>query len=118
MTNQTTTRASIAKIASHKTGLSKNLSSDILETLIEIIICELCNEEPVKLSTFGSFIVRKKKQRMGRNPKTGVEALIHARKVISFRPSHTLRMSSNGRNAASTLARSKTNRESAPQARA
>ncbi len=118
MKNQTITRASIAKVASEKIGLSQHLSSEMLESLLDMIICELCNEQPVKLSTFGSFIVRRKKQRMGRNPRTGIDALIQARKVISFRPSHTLRMTINGNSSTRPTARSKINRPTMVESRA
>ncbi|MBN9564823.1 MAG: HU family DNA-binding protein [Alphaproteobacteria bacterium] len=118
MTNQTITRASIVKIASDKTGLSKHLSSQMFETMLDMIISELCDEQSVKLSTFGSFIVRRKKQRMGRNPKTGIDAVINARKVISFRPSHILRMHTNISTANSSNNKSKTSRERTVQTRA
>ncbi len=118
MTNQTITRASLVKVASEKTGLSKHLSSEMFETMIDMIICELCDEQPVKLSTFGSFIVRRKKQRMGRNPKTGIDAVINARKVISFRPSHILRMNTNGISSTSTNTKPINNRETASHTRA
>ena len=68
-------------------GFSKNFSSTLIEDLIESIISELIKSNKIKISSFGTFKVLNKKQRIGRNPKTKIEAKISARKVIGFKPS-------------------------------
>ena len=68
-------------------GFSKNFSSALIEDLIESIISELIKSNKIKISSFGTFKVLNKKQRIGRNPKTKIEAKISARKVIRFKPS-------------------------------
>ena len=68
-------------------GFSKNFSSTLIEDLIESIISELIKSNKIKISSFGTFKVLNKKQRIGRNPKTKLEAKISARKVIRFKPS-------------------------------
>tara|TARA_B100001245_G_scaffold138101_1_gene102699 strand:+ start:200 stop:493 length:294 start_codon:yes stop_codon:yes gene_type:complete len=68
-------------------GFSKNFSSTLIEDLIESIISELIKSNKIKISSFGTFKVLNKKQRIGRNPKTKIEAKISARKVIRFKPS-------------------------------
>ena len=68
-------------------GFSKNFSSTLIEDLIESIISELIKSNKIKISSFGTFKVLNKKQRIGRNPKTKIEARISARKVIRFKPS-------------------------------
>ena len=68
-------------------GFSKNLSSIIVDDLFEYLISELAKENKIKISSFGTFQSISKKERIGRNPKTGVEAKISARKVIKFKPS-------------------------------
>ena len=72
-------------------GFSKNLSSKIVDNFFELLILEILNAKKVKISSFGSFNVINKKERIGRNPKTRVEAKITSRKVISFKPSHLLK---------------------------
>ena len=68
-------------------GFSKNFSSTLIEDLIESIISELIKSNKIKITSFGTFKVLNKKQRIGRNPKTKIEAKISARKVIRFKPS-------------------------------
>ena len=63
--------------------------------ILDEIVKELSNGNDVKLSSFGTFSLRQKKERSGRNPKTGVEAIISPRKVISFKPSQTMRKTIN-----------------------
>ena len=70
--------------------LIKKEASEYVETLFDLIKKELANGENVKISGFGSFIVRDKKQRMGRNPQTGEPMAISARRVVSFKPSQLL----------------------------
>lgn len=83
----TVTRADIAEKVCEEIGLSRKDSSDILDMVVDEIRNELASGHDVKISTFGSFLLRKKRERIGRNPKTGVEATITPRTVISFRPS-------------------------------
>ena len=83
----TVTRADIAEKVCEEIGLSRKDSSDILDMVVDEIRNELASGNDVKISTFGSFLRRKKRERIGRNPKTGVEATITPRTVISFRPS-------------------------------
>ena len=72
-------------------GFSKNYSSKILDNFFEIFTSELIKSESVKISSFGTFKVNKKKERIGRNPKTKVETIISARKIIKFKPSLDLK---------------------------
>ena len=72
-------------------GLSRNESADLVEAVLEEMVNALSDGETVKISSFGSFSIRQKSQRMGRNPKTGEEVPILPRKVIIFKPSHVLK---------------------------
>jgi integration host factor subunit alpha len=72
-------------------GLSRTESSDLVQTVLDEICDAAARGETVKLSSFGSFAIRKKKQRLGRNPKTGVAAQISARRVVVFKPSPILK---------------------------
>ena len=92
----TLTRAHLAEAIYSQVGLSRNESSALLETVLEQIGRTLEQGEPVKIAAFGTFLVRQKGQRVGRNPKTGVEVPILPRKVLSFRPSQVLRARING----------------------
>lgn len=92
----TLTRAHLAEAIYAQVGLSRNESSALLETVLEQIGRALEQGEPVKIAAFGTFLVRQKGQRVGRNPKTGVEVPILPRKVLSFRPSQVLRARING----------------------
>ena len=83
---KTITRADVAEILYQEVGLSRKDSGEILDMVLE---------EIVKLSSFGTFALRDKKPRIGRNPKTGVEAEISSRRVISFKPSQTMRKAVN-----------------------
>ena len=85
------TRAQLAEAIYANVGLSRNESAALLETVLERISAALESGEPVKISAFGTFLVRQKGQRVGRNPKTGVEVPILPRKVLSFRPSQVLK---------------------------
>ena len=68
-------------------GFSKNFSSKIVDDFFEILINELIKSNKVKITSFGTFKVINKKERIGRNPKTKVEAKISSRKVVAFKPS-------------------------------
>lgn len=87
----TVTRAQLAEAVYAHVGLSRNESAALLETVLERMSAALEAGEAVKISAFGTFLVRQKGQRVGRNPKTGVEVPILPRKVLSFRPSQVLK---------------------------
>ena len=88
---KTITRADVAETIYEEIGLSRKDSTDILDMIVDEIVQDLTNGNDVKLSSFGTFSLRDKKARAGRNPKTGVEAVISSRRVISFKPSQTMR---------------------------
>ena len=88
---KTLTRADLTESVYRNIGLSRNESSDLVESVLEEICTCLEAGGEVKLSSFGTFSVQSKRQRVGRNPKTGVEAVITPRRVLSFRPSHILK---------------------------
>ncbi|MCD6151208.1 MAG: integration host factor subunit alpha [Deltaproteobacteria bacterium] len=85
------TKADIVETIYEKVGLSKRESARIVDMIFDIIKGELENGENIKLSGFGSFAVRDKNARRGRNPQTGEEITISARRVLSFKPSNVLR---------------------------
>lgn len=89
--SNTLTRNDLAEAVYQEVGLSRNESADLVEMTIQEICDCLAARENVKISGFASFLVKDKKQRMGRNPKTGQEVPIAPRTVLAFRPSHTLR---------------------------
>lgn len=90
-TSRTITRADLAESVYEQVGLSRNESSDLVEQVLDEIANTLVSGENVKISSFGSFSVREKGERIGRNPKTGVEVPISPRKVLVFRASHVLK---------------------------
>ena len=92
----TVTRAHLAEVIYAEVGLSRNESADLLEGLLERIAVALEAGESVKISGFGTFSVRQKGRRIGRNPKTGVEVPILPRRVLVFRPSQVLKAEVNG----------------------
>ena len=92
---KTITRADVAETIYEEVGLSRKDSGDILDMVIDEIKAELVKGNDVKLSSFGTLALRKKNPRVGRNPKTGVEAEISARTVISFKPSQNMRKAIN-----------------------
>lgn len=87
----TITRAHLSEAVYQEVGLSRNESADLVESVLQHISDSLANGDTVKLSSFGSFSVRQKGGRMGRNPKTGEEVPIKPRRVLVFRPSHVLK---------------------------
>lgn len=91
MAEETITRASLSEAIYQEVGLSRNESSDLLEAVLSEITNALVEGETVKLSSFGSFSIRQKGQRIGRNPKTGEEVPILPRRVLVFRPSQVLK---------------------------
>ena len=94
--NSTITRAHLSEAVYQEVGLSRNESADLVETVLEEISGALERGEMVKISSFGSFGVRRKGQRVGRNPKTGEEVPILPRRVLVFRASHVLKNRING----------------------
>jgi integration host factor subunit alpha len=91
MPGQTITRADLSEAVYKQVGLSRNESATLVETILDEIADALAQGESVKISSFGSFAVRQKGQRIGRNPKTGEEVPILPRRVLVFRASHVLR---------------------------
>ena len=91
MKQTTLTRADIVDSLVREVNLPRHQATDLLEASIEIMSGALVTEGLIKLSSFGSFNVRHKSKRVGRNPKTGKEAVITPRSVISFTPSYYLR---------------------------
>ena len=81
------TRKNLAYKIHQSLGFSKNFSSVIIDDFFEILVTELIKNNKLKISSFGTFTVLNKKERMGRNPKTKVVAKISARKTVSFKPS-------------------------------
>ncbi len=92
---KTITRADVAETLYQEVGLSRKESGEILDMVLEEISNELASGNDVKLSSFGTLALKDKKERIGRNPKTGVEATISSRRVISFKPSQTMRKAIN-----------------------
>jgi integration host factor subunit alpha len=90
-TEKTVTRVDLYEAVYKKVGLSRTESSALVEMVLKEITDCLGQGETVKLSSFGSFIVRKKRKRIGRNPKTGIEVPIAARRVMVFKPSAILK---------------------------
>ncbi|MEC7735147.1 MAG: integration host factor subunit alpha [Pseudomonadota bacterium] len=90
MTN-TLTRAELAELIYSEVGISKTEASEIVDQFFEEIIIDLMEGNSVKLTSFGTFSVRHKKERIGRNPKTKEEAVIDPRRVVSFRASRELK---------------------------
>ena len=95
MAAKTTTRADLTEAVYRTLGVSRNESAVFVERILEEIVRALERGEAVKISSFGTFAVRAKNQRMGRNPKTGEEVPITPRRVITFRASHVLKESIN-----------------------
>jgi integration host factor subunit alpha len=91
MDSNTITRAQLGDAVYQEVGLSRNESAELLETVLDYVSEALAKGESVKISSFGSFSVRQKGQRIGRNPKTGEEVPIMPRKVLVFRPSQVLK---------------------------
>jgi len=92
----TLTKAQIVDSIHNQTGFPKNRSSDIVETLLEIIKRTLASGEDVLVSGFGKFCVKEKRKRKGRNPATGEDLMLEPRKVVTFRCSGKLREIVNG----------------------
>ena len=87
----TLTRAHLSEAVYHEVGLSRGESAKLVESVLETVTAKLSNGESVKISSFGSFLVREKAERVGRNPKTGEEVPIRPRRVVVFRASQVLK---------------------------
>jgi integration host factor subunit alpha len=92
----TMTKADIVEKVYEKIGFSKKEASDLVEMVFNSLKDELQKGEKVKISGFGNFIVRGKKERVGRNPQTGDQIKISARRVLTFRPSQVIKAMLNG----------------------
>jgi len=92
----TLTKIQIVESIQNQTGFPKNKSSEIVETLLEIIKRTLSSDEDVLVSGFGKFRVKEKKERKGRNPATGEDLMLEPRKVVTFKCSGKLRKRING----------------------
>ncbi|MDG5493568.1 integration host factor subunit alpha [Niveispirillum sp. SYP-B3756] len=95
--SNTVTRAQLSEAVYQHVGLSRNESADLVESVLDEIVDALAGGDMVKISSFGSFAVRSKGQRVGRNPKTGEEVPILPRRVLVFRASHVLKSRINDR---------------------
>ncbi len=92
----TLTKANIVMEVAEQNGYSKNLSFEMIETLLEIIKRTLESGENVLVSGFGKFCVKEKHERRGRNPATGEDMMLEPRRVVTFRCSRQLRVKING----------------------
>ena len=95
---KTTTRSTLSEAVFKNVGLSRNESANLVDSVFSEILMSLINGDDVKISSFGTFIVRDKKERIGRNPKTGEEVPITARSVVTFRASNVLKSKVNAKN--------------------
>ena len=91
MSSKTLTRIELSEAVYREVGLSRNESAELVETVLNHISNALIKGEQVKISAFGTFSTRNKKQRIGRNPKTGTEVPITSRRVISFKASQIMK---------------------------
>jgi integration host factor subunit alpha len=91
MSDKTLTRMDLADAVHQEVGLSRNDSAALVEAVLQHISDALVRGESVKISSFGTFSVRDKAARVGRNPKTGQEVPIHPRRVLTFRSSHLMK---------------------------
>lgn len=91
MPQKTVTRADLVETVADRTRLPRGEAAKLVGRVFEVIESKLVDEETVKLSRFGNFVVRRKNERVGRNPKTGLEVPITPRKVVTFRPSQLLK---------------------------
>jgi integration host factor subunit alpha len=91
MSDKTLTRMDLAEAVFREVGLSRNESAQLVEAVLQHVSDALAHGNTVKISSFGTFSVRDKNARVGRNPKTGDEVPISPRRVLSFRPSHLMK---------------------------
>jgi len=91
MANKTLTRMDLSEAIFREVGLSRNDAAQMVESVLDHMSDALVHGEQVKISSFGTFSVRDKSARVGRNPKTGEEVPINPRRVLTFRPSHLMK---------------------------
>ena len=91
MAARTVTRANLSEAVYQEVGLSRSESAELVDSVLNEISDALVRGETIKLSSFGSFMIRQKGERVGRNPKTSEEAPILPRRVLVFRASHALK---------------------------
>ncbi|MEM9221300.1 MAG: integration host factor subunit alpha [Pseudomonadota bacterium] len=91
MPGRTITRADLANAVYKEVDISRAEAADLIDQILEEIVSALERGEPVRISSFGAFEVRSKRERLGRNPKTGQEVPIDARRVVTFKPSDVLK---------------------------
>ena len=91
MSEKTLTRMDLSESVFREVGLSRNESAQLVESVLQHMSDSLVKGEQVKISSFGTFSVRDKAARVGRNPKTGQEVPISPRRVLTFRPSHLMK---------------------------
>ena len=91
MTSKNFTRKDLSNKIFRNLGFSKNLSSKIVDNFFETLVSNIIKSNKIKITSFGTFSVLNKKERIGRNPKTGVEKKIISRKVVKFKPSLSLK---------------------------
>lgn len=91
MSDKTVTRVDLSEAVYQKVGLSRTESAELVEMFLETISDRIIEGESIKLSSFGSFVVRSKNERIGRNPKTGEEVPITPRRVMVFKPSNVMK---------------------------
>ena len=95
--DKTTTRSTLSEAVFKNVGLSRNESATLVDSVFGEILKSLIQGDDVKISSFGTVVVRQKKERIGRNPKTGQEVPISARSVVTFRASNVLKSKVNSR---------------------
>ena len=88
---KTVTRADLSEVVYRKVGLSRSESASLVEAVIDEVCARAVKGETIKLSSFGTFQIRSKNERIGRNPKTGEEVPITPRRVMVFKPSNILK---------------------------
>ena len=96
MADKTLTRADLSEAVHRQIGLSRSESADLVKSMLDLMSDHLVEGQTVKLSSFGTFMVRSKNGRVGRNPKTGEEVPITPRRVLVFRPSQVMKNVING----------------------
>ncbi len=102
MAGRTITRADLSNAVCQLVNVSRSEASELVDQFIEEIVAALERGESVRLSSFGAFEVREKKERVGRNPKTGEEVPIDSRRVVTFRPSDVMKRAINRPSATAT----------------
>ena len=95
------TKKDLINLIYMQVGFSKQITENLVEEFFSIIVSNLCKKKSVKISKFGTFMIRSKSSRIGRNPKTKEEKEISKRDVVLFRPSKEFKelLNNNGRNA-------------------